>query len=393
MDKCEHRMARYRIVVGNRSIASYMEGGGHWMVRLQLLLGLKALDQDVFLLELLWSTGNPSLDQHRITSFFQTLEYYDLNQQAALLLFPKDCPEQNLAYATAFGRSLGEVGHLITHTDFLWNDCCHIRQPLLGMFRNRVLMDLDPGHLQVSALTVNMNLYDHQTFLSVGKKLHDADCEVPTLGLKWHTFLPFIYLPMWKADFDPGPEAPFTSITQWTWAELWWKERVLSISKRDAYLRHLHLPQKVNAPFELAVNLHPEDRTGDKELLQSHGWHLVDPHKVAGSPAAYQTYLQRSRAEFLCPKPIFRELNTGWFSDRSACYLASGRPVLAEDTGFSEFLPSGNGLLAFHTFEEAIEGVQEIQTDYPLHRQRARELAEEYLDSRRTLHAMLAACL
>jgi hypothetical protein len=191
-------MSRYRIVLGNSSLARYNQGGGHWMVRIQYLLGLQALHQDVFLLELLWSSGDPDLDQQRITSFFQSLEYYGLDKQCALLLFPKDCPEQDLAQATAFGRSLEDIRHLITNSDFLWNDCCAVRQPLLGMFQNRVLIDLDPGHLQVSALTVDMDLYEHQKFLSVGKKLHDADCEVPTLDLKWHSFTPFVYLPLWK---------------------------------------------------------------------------------------------------------------------------------------------------------------------------------------------------
>jgi hypothetical protein len=385
-------MSRHRIVLGNSSLVRYLQGGGHWMVRVQYLLGLKALRQDIFLLELLWSSGNTQLDQERITSFFKRLECYDLNKQCAVLLFPQDCPEQNLAYATAFGRSLEEVRDIITNSDFLWNDCCGVRQPLLGMFRNRVLIDLDPGHLQISALTVDMDLYEHQTFLSVGKKLNDADCEVPTLGLKWHTFTPFVYLPMWKVAPDPGHEAPFGSITHWTWGELLHNKRVLSISKRDAYLKYIDLPQQTKRLFELAANIHPEDQTGDRELLESHKWTLSDPWEVAESPLSYQRYIAKMRAEISCPKPVFRELKTGWFSDRSACFLASGRPVLALDTGFSDYLPTGNGLLAFHDVPEAVAGVSAIDSNYAHHMRAARQLAEEFLDSQKCLKGMLAAC-
>jgi hypothetical protein len=215
---------------------------------------------------------------------------------------------------------------------------------------------------------------------------------VPTLGVGWTGFLQFVYLPMWRAAPDPGPRAPFTSVTQWNWGELWLGDRVLSVAKRDAYLRYVELPRVSGRPFELAANIHPDDATGDRELLASHGWRLTDPHVVAASPARYRDYIARSRAEISCPKPIYRELGTGWFSDRSACYLASGRPVLAEETGFSEALPTGGGLVAFRDLDEARAGVAAIDADYERHSRAARELAEAYLDSRRVLESMLAAC-
>ena len=113
-------------------------------------------------------------------------------------------------------------------------------------------------------------------------------------------------------------------MTQWTWEELWQRDRVLSVGKRAAYLAYLDLPRVVGRRFELAMNLPPRDRTDDRELLRGAGWRLVHPHRVARIVSGYQRYLRRSRAEFGCPKPIHRELRTGWFSDRSACSLASG---------------------------------------------------------------------
>jgi hypothetical protein len=208
---------------------------------------------------------------------------------------------------------------------------------------------------------------------------------------KWHTFTPFVYLPLWDVTGDPGSAAAFTTVTHWEWNELWWGTRVLSTSKREAYLRYLELPQQSGRPFELAVNIGENDEAGDRQLLERYGWKTVDPWKVAGSPAAYQSYIAQSRAEISCPKPIFRELKTGWFSDRSACYLAAGRPVLAEDTGISDYLPTGAGLIMFRDLDEATVGVHNIDSQYRRHMVAARKLAEEYLDARQCLAKMLAA--
>jgi hypothetical protein len=190
---------------------------------------------------------------------------------------------------------------------------------------------------------------------------------------------------------DPGPDAPFASVTQWTWEALYLGERRVSVSKRDAYLEYVEMPERAGRPFELAANIAPTDTTGDRAALRRHGWRLVHPHRVARSPAAYQRYIASTRGEFACPKPIHRELRTGWFSDRSACFLASGRPVVTEDTGFSERLPTGAGLLAFDDIVGAVAAVHEVDRDFGRHARAARALAADLLDSRRCLTAMLEA--
>jgi hypothetical protein len=385
-------MGPLRIVIGNTSLARYGQGGGHWIIRIQYLLGLRALGHHPVLLALLWSSGETSRDEASIGSFFSRLEEYGLKECAAALLLPGESKEQNLEKARAYGRSMAEVKDLIAHADLFWNDCCHVRQPLLGMFPYRVLMDLDPGHLQVSALEWNMDLADHHRLLTIGIKLNDPDCLVPKLGLQWKTCTPFVYLPLWSVEGDADSHGPFTSITHWNWGELRYQGRVLSISKRAGYLRYLELPRLAGRPFQLAAVIHARKEADDRAALTEHGWSVVDPWEVACSPVAYQSYIRASRAEISCPKPIFRDLHTGWFSDRSACYLASGRPVLAEDTGFSDYFPSGEGLLAFRNMEEAVAGVAAIDSDYPRHARAARRFAEEFLDSNRCLEAILAAC-
>ncbi|HEV8342538.1 MAG TPA: hypothetical protein VGR30_09235 [Candidatus Binatia bacterium] len=386
-------MAAIRIVLANGggSFASYPQGGGHWSCFLQYLFGLNALGHDVFWLEVLRSCGNGGRDQRLINIFLKRFQRYGYKDRCALLLYDEHITEPTLEAADAFGMSKSRVREIAQDADLLWNFACGLPQPLLSMFKRRVLIDGDPGHLQVSA-TSEMGIHNHHAFLSVGTKLHDADCEVPTLGVKWHRFIQFVFLPLWDVAPDPGEDAPFTSVTHWTWEELELKGRALSVSKRAAYLRYIDLPERTGRPFELAANIHPNDPTGDRELMLKMGWKLVNPYRVARSPSTYQNYIKKSRAEFSCPKPIHRELKTGWFSDRSAGYLASGRPVLAEDTGFSQHLPTGHGLLCFNNLEEALAGVAEIDRDYPQHMRAARELAEEYLDSKKRLPAMLSAC-
>jgi hypothetical protein len=385
-------MSKLRIVLGNQTLAFYPQGGGHWSCFLQYLFGLDALGHDVFWLELLRSTGNRERDRRLIKIFLGRFERYGFKHRCALLLCDQHVAEPTIELTQVFGMSQHRLREIAHDADLLWNFACSLQQPLLSLFKRRVLIDGDPGHIQVSALTRDVGIQDHHAFLTAGTRLHASDCQVPTLGVKWHQFVQFVYLPMWEVAPSPGDNAPFSSVTQWTWEELEFQGQILSVSKRDAYLRYIDLPARARRPFQLAALIHPTDPTGDRELLLQGGWNLVNPHRVARSPSSYQNYIKQSRAEFCCPKPIHKHLKTGWFSDRSACYLASGRPVLAEDTGFSEHLPTGRGLLCFNNLEEALAGVAEIDRDYPQHMRAARELAQEYLNSEKQLPAMLCAC-
>jgi hypothetical protein len=384
-------IGRLRVVLAGGFLAFYPEGGGVWMGFLQYLLGLRALGHDVLWLELLASSGDAVVDARRIDGFFRRMKEYGLGDCCALLLQPTGVTEQRLDAAEAHGLSRSAIADAAHTADLLWNFASAVRPPLLSLFRRRVLVDVDPGHLQVAALTADLAIAEHDAFLTVGTKIHDPDCEVPTLGRTWRPFVPFVHLPLWQPTPDPGRTAPFTSVTQWTWEELWLGDRVLSVSKREAYLPYLTLPRRTGRPFELAVNLSETDGTGDRERLSGHGWQLTHPHTVAASPADYQRYIARSRAEFGCPKPIHRALRTGWFSDRSACYLASGRPVLFEDTGIGERLPTGKGLVLFRDTEEAAEAVLAVDRDWEAHARAAREIASEHLDGTRILLAMLEA--
>ena len=195
------------------------------------------------------------------------MQHYGLAEHCAVLLVPKNGCGPAIETSEVLGRTETELREIIRSADLLWNFCCAIRQPLLSEFKRRVLIDVDPGILQVSALSWDMGLRDHDLFFTAGLKMQDADCEVPRLNLVWHPFPQFVHLPLWQAMPEPAADAPFTSVTQWNWGEIPLGQRVLSNSKREAYLRVLELPKRAGRSFELAANIHPDDKTGDRELL------------------------------------------------------------------------------------------------------------------------------
>lgn len=383
-------MSLLRVVLTHGSLVRYPEGGGNWMGFLQHFLGLRALGHDVFWLAVVNSRGDTSKAEHYIQIFFDRMRSYGLDDRCAVLLHDN---EENPSFDTvkSYGMSNESIKELARSADLLWNYANSLKPPLSSIFKRRVLIDVDPGIVQVAGLSWDVGQHEHDVFLTVGTKLHDADCEVPTLGLTWHRFLPPVYLPLWNV-VAPPPDGPFTSITEWNWGSTTFGGKQLSISKRDAYCEYLDLAQRTGQSFELAANIWHDKDMDERDILTRSGWRWVDPHKVAGSPSAYQEYIRRSRAEICCPKPIYRQLKTGWLSDRSAAYLASGRPVLMGETGISDHFPTGLGLTTFHNLEDAISCVCEINGDYARHCCAAREFAEEFLDSRRCLDVMLSAC-
>jgi hypothetical protein len=148
------------------------------------------------------------------------------------------------------------------------------------------------------------------------------------------------------------------------------------------------LPRRVEAEFELALAIDPLE-TVSLELLERGGWHLVDPRAVAQDPHAFRRYVQQSGAEFSVAQGIYVETQSGWFSDRTTRYLASGKPVVVQDTGFADGITVGEGLLTFSTLEEAVSAVNRVLADYEAHAEAARELAERYFDSDLVLGRLL----
>ena len=148
------------------------------------------------------------------------------------------------------------------------------------------------------------------------------------------------------------------------------------------------MPKLAGSRFQVALGIHPDEQR-DLEALRANGWELVDPVRAACTPDRYAEFIRASKAEIGIAKSGYVASRCGWFSDRSACYLASGRPVVAQETGFARFLPTGEGLLAFESLEDAVACVEEVERDYPRHSSAARAIAEQHLDSDRVLSSLI----
>jgi hypothetical protein len=380
-----------RIVIGNSNLASYPQGGGHWSWGLQYLLGLAALDHDVTWLELLARTDVVEQDHSRIDRFFERMREFGVAERCVLVLVRAG---DSIEQGEVFGRSAAALRSTIRDADVLWNLGLSVKEPLLSQFRCRAMLDGDPGQLQAAAVQWDIPLPDHDIWFTVGQKINDPDCEVPRLGIEWIPVAPIVHLPMWPAQPAPRDGAPFSSITHWAWGQgdALVDGRMVSVSKRVGYLRYVGLPAATQRPFELAADVPAEPYFADREILEHHGWRVVHPWQVTASPCDYQEFIVKSYAEFACPKPLYRELRTGWFSDRSACYLATARPVIMEDTGVGDHVDVGEGLLMFTSFDEARDLIGRVTRDYDRHADAARHLAEQTFDASRVLALMVDAC-
>lgn len=377
------------IALGVPKLAQYPMGGGYWSFLLQYALGLRELGHDVLCLQHMRSSGDEAKDQETVSRFLQRMSAYGFAGRCAVLADNQD--SEPVEASAVWGMDWSQLQTLIDRADMVWDLACKLRPQLVDKFRLRVLVDGDPGVTHLSLFNPEL-LSHYDCFLTVGLGINDARNAIPRHGVQWKTFPNIVYLPMWGIAPDPGPCAPFSSLTHWTWEQLKWNGALISASKRDAYLRCVGLPRQTGLPFELAAHFHPDDRTGDRELLMANGWRLRDPHEVAPTPEMFRAYVAQSRAEICCPKPVFAELRAGWISDRSAAYLASGRPVLMGDTGIGDHLPTGTGLLVFNDAEEAAAGARQIASDYSCHARAARDIAMEHLGSSRVLRSMLAYC-
>ena len=260
---------------------------------------------------------------------------------------------------------------------------------VLGRARRRVFLDIDPGFGQ---MWKDLGLADpfagHDQFVTIGQNIGKPECAIPTCGLDWITTPQPIVLEHWPA--SPGPAGgAFSSVASWrgAYAPVEHGGKVYGLRAHELR-RFAPLPRMTDAPFRLALDIHPADEK-DRMLLVENKWSLVSPREAAGDPWKYQDFIRGSLAEFMIAKNIYVQTRSGWFSDRSICYLASGRPVVAQDTGLGEEYRGGSGLVLFNDVEGAAWAVRRVRRDYESHCRAARAFAAEHFDSDRILSQML----
>jgi hypothetical protein len=252
----------------------------------------------------------------------------------------------------------------------------------------RVFLDIDPGFGHMwQELGLAQPFRGHDRYVTVGERIGSPDCAIPTCGIDWVTTKPPVELTEWPV--APGDGQGFTSVGSWRgpYGPIEYRGRTYGLRVHE-FRRFLELPELTGEPFEVALDIDEADGE-DLRRLEQHGWSLADPREAAGDPWRYRDYVQRSASELMVAKNLYVDTHSGWISDRSACYLASGRPVLAQDTGLDGLLPCGEGLVAFSTLEEAVAGAQEITRDYQRHSRAARAIAAEHFAAERVLPRLL----
>jgi hypothetical protein len=296
-------------------------------------------------------------------------------------------------------QAFGIEGHLLggqaptpVEAELLVNVCGHLtdREPA----RVKVFLDDDPGYTQLwhAQGLLDGRLAGHDFYFTFGANIGRPDCPVPTDGIAWRATRPVVVLDDWPV-CEAGEPDRFTTVASWRggYGRVEHDGRLLG-QKAHEFRKLAQLPCQTRSRFEIALEIAPED-TADLELMRRGGWSIVDPRRVAADPEAFRGYVQGSGAELSAAQGVYVETKSGWFSDRSVRYLASGKPVLVQDTGLTEHLPTGEGLLVFGTAAEALRGVETIAGDYDRHARAARAIAEDCFDSDRVLGELLEQVL
>jgi hypothetical protein len=209
--------------------------------------------------------------------------------------------------------------------------------------------------------------------------------------MRWHYTPPPVFLPAWPLTKTADGFA-YTTTAHWWYGEMEWNGEIFSNDKRTAFLEYLDLPRQTPAKLELALCL-GKDNEEEQQFWERHGWRVRNSWDVSSTSADYRRYIQQSRGEFSCAKPSCLRLQNAWISDRTLCYLASGKPAIVQHTGPSRFLPEARGLFRFRTMEEAAGALAAVEADYENQSIFARLLAEEYFDATKVVKAVLEKAL
>ena len=367
-----------RVVVSTVRLLEFLEGAGHFWVYMQYVEALRRLGCDVYLLDsYVWSDEPASAT--RVRAFLDRMARHGLEERM-LVAGNGNGPEPELADV------LGE-------TDLLLNFNYHLDRGVVSAAARSALVDIDPGLLQFWISRKFISPAAHDIHFTTGETVGDRTSPIPDCGIDWVRIPPSVCLDLWPYEYEPDAEA-FTTVSSW------WGERdyvghpndFYDNTKRTAFFDFVDLPRRTDQPLELALFLADSDGD-DRHLLESRGWRVRHSPEVAGTPEQYRAYVQSSRGEFSWAKASCGRFQNAWVSDRSLCYLASGKPVVVQHTGPSRVLPDGEGMFRFRTVAEAARALESITADYERHGRAARRLAAEHFDAEVVVRRILERAL
>jgi hypothetical protein len=354
-------------VVVAGALANKPGSSGEAWVRMSWARGLASLGLDVWFVEQLDDPADP--DPAALDWFHSVTDSFGLGRRASLLSGDE----------ALVGPELDELVELAAEASLV-NISGHLTLPgLMHAFRRRVMIDIDPGFTQFwhAAGLAGANVEGHDAYFTIGELIGTPGCPIPTSGIDWQPVRQPVFLEDWPVGPAPEPDR-FTTVATWRgpFGPIEHAGRTYGLKVHE-FRKFMSLPQKSPHRFELALDIHPSD-SADLEQLRAHGWEVVDPGAAAGDPESFRAYIQGSGSEFSVAQGVYVDTACGWFSDRTSRYLASARPALIQDTGFSRILPVGEGLVAFTTLEEAVAGANDLVARHEEHSAAARRIAAEH---------------
>ncbi len=297
---------------------------------------------------------------------------------------------------TCLGASWEKLLEVAEAANLLVNISGHLKlEPLLRRFGRKAYIDKDPGFTQFwhADPATAFRVGGHDWYFTIGENIGARDCPIPRREINWRPIRQPVVLADWPVTTVENRRR-FTTVGSWRGAfgPVQFGGQTYGLKVHE-FRKFASLPRqfgegKGDPIFEAALDIHSADAK-DRALLLENRWRLVEPRAIASSPAAFRQFVQESAAECSVAQGVYVETNSGWFSDRSLRYLASGKPVLVQDTGFSRNLPVGHGIVPFRTLDEAAAGARRIMSDYEAHCQAARTIAERYFDSNKVLGRFL----
>jgi hypothetical protein len=373
-------------IVCSGYLVRYPLGGLAWH-HLQYLVGLRRLGYAVTFFE---DHGWPRSCYDPSVNDMTDDPSYGINFLKGLLR--PYCLEKNWCYlaadGTAHGMSREELAQRCREADIYFNLSNVNWIPELELCRRRILVDTDPAFTQIGGFGMGLPFERYARLFTYGENVHRSGCTMPTADQRWLPTRQPVVLELWPVN-SPLVESCWTSVMNWSaYGDREFQGRVYGQKDRE-FEPFFLLPRLAGQPMELAVSAPPEIR----ERLILGGWRIVDPLAVTRTTESYQTYLSQSYGEFCVAKHGYVSTRCGWFSDRSAGYLASGRPVVVQDTGFSDNLPCGRGLIAWRTPAEAIAAMERVNADFVAHCSAARAVAKEFFDAAKVLTDLLEQSL
>jgi thiamine kinase-like enzyme len=373
------------ICIAPAKTVAYPNGGGHLWVYLQWALALRALGCRVIWLEGVARDTAVDETNRRIATLKARLDRWGLAEGLALCSLDDAPLSPEVAGPFLPLETAAEADLLLN----LWHS---LPSTVVRRFRRSALIDTDPGLLQIWITTGAVRVAPHDHYFTIGETVGTADARFPDCGLRWLYTPPAIFLPEWPTTLASPSPAPYTTVAHWWGGTFDFNGTTYCNEKRVSFLEYLDLPARTPARLELAVCL-AEFYEEYRRLMEPKGWSLREAWEVSATPEAYRAYVQRSRGEFSCAKPAYVALETAWVSDRTLCYLASGKPAIVQHTGPSRWLPSGEGLFRFRNMDEAAGALAVVEADYGRHCRSARALVEQHCDARRVVERVLERAL